>query len=125
MTCAPDERGRHVLIVEDDQDMRESLAALLEGEGYDVLEARHGAEALELLKTSKVCVILLDIFMPVMNGVAFMAEQSQTPAIAAIPVVVMTADASAARDAARQGAVEAMTKPLDHDRLLAAVARHC
>ena len=122
MSCAG---GKHVLIVEDDQDVRESLAALLEGEGYDVLEARHGQEALELLATSNVCVILLDIFMPVMNGVAFMAKQAQTPAIAAIPVVVMTADPSAARAAARQGATEAMTKPLDHDRLLAAVARHC
>ncbi len=114
----------HVLIVEDDADAREALAALLEGEGYQVLEAKHGGEALELLRRTPVCIILLDIFMPVMNGHAFMLEQSRDPSISSIPVV-MTADAAAARDAARRGVAEAMTKPLDHDRLLEVVAHHC
>lgn len=114
-----------ILIVEDDADARESLAALLEGEGYHVLEAQHGEEALEVLRKSPVCIILLDIFMPVMNGHAFMAEQSRDPSISSIPVVVMTADAAAAQDAARRGVAEAMTKPLNHDRLLEVVAHHC
>ena len=115
----------HVLIVEDDADARESLAALLEGEGYQVLEAKHGGEALELLRQSPVCIILLDIFMPVMNGHAFMVEQSRDPSISSIPVVVMTADAAAARDAARRGVAGALTKPLNHERLLEVVAHHC
>jgi CheY-like chemotaxis protein len=116
---------RPVLIVEDDTDARESLAALLEGEGYRVLEAQHGGEALEVLRQSPVCLILLDIFMPVMNGHAFMVEQSRDPAISSIPVVVMTADAAAARAAVRRGVADAMTKPLDHDRLLEVIAHHC
>ena len=116
---------RPVLIVEDDADARESLAAFLEGEGYRVLEAQHGGEALELLRQSSVCLLLLDIFMPVMNGHAFMVEQSRDPAISSIPVVVMTADAAAARDAMRRGVAEAMTKPLNHDRLLEVIAHHC
>ena len=116
---------RPVLIVEDDADARESLAAFLEGEGYRVLEAQHGGEALELLRQSSVCLILLDIFMPVMNGHAFMVEQSRDPTLASIPVVVMTADAAAARDAMRRGVAEAMTKPLNHDRLLEVIAHHC
>jgi CheY-like chemotaxis protein len=114
-----------VLIVEDDRDTRESLAALLEAEGYRVLEAEHGAVALDVLRRSPVCIILLDIFMPIMNGHAFIQEQRRDPALAGIPVVVMTADAAAAGDAARRGVAEAMTKPLDHDRLLEVVAHHC
>jgi CheY-like chemotaxis protein len=118
------EDGKVVLIVEDDTDARESLAALLETEGYRVLEAAEGGEALEVLRSAPVGIILLDIFMPGMNGCAFMNEQSADPVLASIPVVVITADAAAARKASRRGIEAAMTKPVDHDRLLEIVGRH-
>lgn len=117
--------GAGVLIVEDDADTRESLVAVLEGEGYAVREAEDGAEALRVLRSSAVCIVLLDIFMPTMNGWAFLDEQRRDPALAAIPVVVITADARAAENAARRGVVAAMTKPADLDRLLAVVAQPC
>lgn len=114
-----------VLIVEDDRDARESLAALLETEGHEVLQAEHGERALQLLKDRDVCLILLDLFMPVMNGWAFLGEQSRDPAVAGIPVVVITADPAAARAASEQRVAAALTKPLNHRRLLELVALHC
>ena len=118
---------KSVLIVEDEDDIRESLAMILASEGYRVLEAAHGGQALQRLRTSNagVGLILLDLFMPTMNGWAFRDEQLRDPGLADIPVVVITADAAAARSARNLGVLEAMTKPLDFDRLLALVGRHC
>lgn len=119
--------GKRVMIIEDEADVRESLAAVLETEGYPVIEAEHGLDALQHLRTAadEVCMILLDLFMPVMNGWAFRDEQVRDPVLAAIPVVVITADPAAARRAAALGVVDAMTKPIDFERLLTLVAKHC
>lgn len=119
--------GKRVMIVEDEADVRESLAAVLETEGYRVIEAEHGLDALQHLRTAagEVCMILLDLFMPIMNGWVFRDEQMRDPALAAIPVVVITADPAAVRRAAALGAVDAMTKPIDFERLLTLVAKHC
>ena len=119
--------GSHsVLIVEDDADVRGSLAVLLEGEGYRVIEAEHGREALDhLLHGLKVCLILLDLFMPEMNGFAFRARQLEHPELSRIPVVVLSADSAALRRAVSPGVVATMTKPVDLDRLLQLVEEHC
>lgn len=116
---------KQVLIVEDDVDVRSALAAVLESEGYAVAEAQHGEEALRILREGQVCIVLLDIFMPVMNGCVFMDEQGRDPAIADVPVIVITADPAAARKATRRRIVDAMVKPIDHDRLLEIVAANC
>src|SRR5437763_14895472 len=87
-----------ILIVEDDTDVREAMAIFLAGEGYKVVEAGHGAEALDQLRSATVfCLILLDLYMPVMDGWAFRAEQLRDAALAAIPVIVISADDSASR----------------------------
>jgi CheY-like chemotaxis protein len=114
-----------VLVVEDDLDARESLCALLETEGYSVRSAGHGEEALRILRASGVCLVVLDIFMPVMNGFEFLLEKSRDPALAKLPVVVLSADASAARRASGGGVTAALTKPVDHERLLKLVRDHC
>jgi CheY-like chemotaxis protein len=119
--------GDHILIVEDDVDLREMLVVVLQAEGYLVLEATHGREALEKLHTGRaVCLILLDLFMPTMDGWAFRAEQMKDPALAQIPVVVVSADAVAARQAAvNLGVVASMEKPIDFERLLNVVGQYC
>lgn len=118
--------GHSILLVEDDSDLRESLALLLEGAGYRVVEAAHGGEAYDrLLAGLDVCLILLDLFMPVMNGFTFRARQLDHAELARIPVVVVSADSEAARRAAAPGVVATMTKPIDLDRLLEVVAQHC
>ena len=118
---------KSVMIIEDDVEARESLAAVLVSEGYSVMVAEDGRAALEALRKapSAVCMILLDLFMPVMNGWAFRNEQIRDPALADIPVVVITADAAAAKRMGKLGVVGAMTKPVDFDRLLAMVNTYC
>ena len=112
-------------MVEDDADVREALAALLDHAGYEVIEAAHGGEALRVLADRSVCMILLDLFMPEVNGWAFRGEQLKNPRLAAIPVLVITADTTAATHPRTPGVVATMTKPVDFDRLLDVVRRYC
>jgi len=115
-----------ILIVEDDDDVREALAAFLEGEGYEVAEAGDGAEALRQLRSGgEFCLIVLDLFMPVMNGWAFRAEQVRDPKLVDIPVLVISADAGVHEKGARLGAVESMVKPIELSHLRDTVATHC
>ena len=120
------DKAKSILIVEDDHDVRGALAALLEGEGYRVIEAQDGASALDRLRSSlEFCLILLDLYMPGMNGWRFRDEQRRDPSIADIPVIVVSADSTAREKAAAMGAVEAMVKPVDFDRLLQLVGAYC
>lgn len=117
---------RSVLIVEDDTDARSGLAAILALEGYDVAEAEHGAQALALLRQHPaVCVILLDLWMPTMNGITFRQRQLADPALAQIPVVVLSADPTAMQAIRALGVYETLIKPVDVDRLLRIVDAHC
>jgi two-component system chemotaxis response regulator CheY len=114
-----------VLIVDDDETAREALAAFLEAEGYPVLEAANGREALDQLQRDSIGAILLDLMMPVMDGWEFRAAQIRDPDLARVPVMVITADASARSRAMSLGVEEYMTKPIQFPRLLQFVARHC
>jgi len=116
---------KRVLIVEDDQDVRGALAAFLEGEGHSVVEAAHGAEALTRLHDDGICLIVLDLWMPVMDGWEFRAAQRKDPTLAAVPVVVITADKGAEQRAGDFGEADWMTKPIDFGRLLELVHAHC
>jgi CheY-like chemotaxis protein len=115
-----------ILIVEDDASVREALAIFLEGEGYAVVEAGDGAEALAHLRTSEpVALILLDLMMPVMNGWEFRDAQTRDPRLASIPVVIITADTQAARKATAVGAAGCLLKPVEFPELLTYVDRFC
>jgi CheY-like chemotaxis protein len=115
-----------VLVVEDDVDTREALTAILENQGFAVASAEDGVDALEHLRASNcVCLIVLDLFMPRMNGWVFREEQMKDPELARIPVVVVSADPAAARRAEELGVAAAMAKPIDFDRLLQVVGRYC
>jgi CheY-like chemotaxis protein len=87
-----------VLVVEDDGGTRDLLQMILEEAGYGVRTAHDGAEALERIREAPPAVILLDLFMPVLNGWAFLAAYAHTPAPRA-RVAVMSVDVDAARKA--------------------------
>jgi CheY-like chemotaxis protein len=113
-----------VLLVEDDIDTRETVGELLEDHGYSVLGAGNGAEAVRLLHSGRVpSVILLDLMMPVMDGYRFRAQQRSDPALAEIPVIVMTAGESIALEELDVSAI--VRKPLHVPRLLATIDQHC
>ena len=82
-----------ILLVEDDDDIRECFAEILRHEGYTVLEAEHGQRALELLDSVKgqPCLVLLDMMMPVMSGPELLRILEETNRLASLPVVVISA----------------------------------
>ena len=84
---------RPILVVDDDDEIREALAETLEDRHFDVITAANGLEALKVLRTSEASpsVILLDLMMPVMDGYAFLDEQRKDPLLASIPVAIITA----------------------------------
>jgi CheY-like chemotaxis protein len=113
-----------VLIVEDDADLREMMAQLLQLEGYRAETVANGRDALHYLSAGdRPDVILLDLMMPVMDGWEFRRRQVQDPSIARVPVVVLSAlDQARAFDL---GGTAFLKKPLDFDRLLELVRRFC
>jgi CheY-like chemotaxis protein len=117
---------RRVMVVDDDIAIREVLSQLLQMQGYEVTSACNGREAMACLRRSgEACVILLDLMMPVMDGWAFRDEQRRDPALASIPVVVISAVGDAREKATALDAAAYLDKPLDYDELLEAVGRHC
>ena len=116
---------RHtVLLIEDDPAAREPLEELLRQEGLDVEIASDGAEAHEHLRGGvRPCVILLDLWMPGMDGYEFRAEQMRDPVLARIPVVVLSGS-SESDDIDRAfelGARSYLVKPVAFDALVDAV----
>lgn len=80
-----------VLVVDDEYSIVVTLAALLREEGYEVLTAHQGRQALELLKTSKPVCCLVDLMMPVMGGADLIAAMQADPTLATIPIILMSA----------------------------------
>jgi CheY-like chemotaxis protein len=110
-----------VLVVDDDPDILDAICIILESEGYDVARARHGEEALEQVAARRPDVILLDLMMPVMDGVAFSHALRLRPGGRDVPIVVISADGNPQR-AASVGARGYLAKPFDIDALIALVA---
>ena len=112
-----------ILVVEDDADVREMLRLLLEGDGYQVLGAEDGAVALRYLHTTpRPDCILLDIWMPHMGGLAFRLVQQDTPDLAAIPVIAMSAYRRGPWLDTELQAAAYLEKPFTPEQLLALLA---
>src|SRR5881275_3033795 len=115
---------RNVLIVEDDADTRDMLAALLATEGLHAVAAQDGLEALHLLRTVRhrapdaPCLVLLDLKMPRLGGNEFRRAQLGDPTVANVPIAVMSGATDLEQRAAAMGAVATLSKPLDVDVLI-------
>lgn len=115
---------RPILVVEDDNDIREALMGVLSDEGYPVLGAADGRQALDRLRDgARPSLILLDLMMPFMNGWQFRAEQKLDAALSDIPVVVISADANVRQKAESLDAVGYLKKPVELEGLLDVVKR--
>jgi two-component system chemotaxis response regulator CheY len=117
--------ARSILIVEDDADSRVMLAAMLAAHGYTAALAADGAEGLLHARQSPPCLILLDLMMPVMDGATFRAQQLADPALASIPVMVISGRHNARTLATELGAIGVMAKPIVMEALLDVVRKHC
>lgn len=120
------EAEKRILVVEDDEYIQEALGELLELEGYKVVSARNGQEALDLLQGNpqKPDLILLDIAMPIMDGYAFRRAQEANHNIASIPTLAMSADGNLEAKKDKLRLQEYLKKPLDIEQVLAAVKRN-
>ena len=116
----PDAPGKYILLIEDDELLRGAMKMVLEWEGYRVACAGDGGEALDYLRGGeRPSLILLDIILPGMDGRQFREEQRRDPALAAVPVVVVSAlDAADCPEAAAH-----VRKPFAPQELLEAIRR--
>ncbi|WP_242392800.1 response regulator [Anaeromyxobacter oryzisoli] len=110
-----------VLVVDDDPDILDAICDILEGERYRVARARNGLEALDRVGEELPAVILLDLMMPVMDGLAFATAFRKQPLARSVPIVVISADGNPQR-AAALGAAGFLAKPFDIDALLSRVS---
>jgi two-component system, sensor histidine kinase and response regulator len=106
-----------ILVVDDEAYCRETLCDALADEGYSVVAARNGREALEQLELRRPSLMILDLLMPGLSGNALYEEMQKSPQLAKIPVLVTTSDPSRA-----PLGVPTLEKPLRLDRLLSLVA---
>ena len=116
--------GALILVVDDDVDIRNTVAGILKDEGYQIAKAGNGQEALTYLTTPgspRPALILLDMMMPIMDGAAFREQQVQHPELATIPVLTFTAFGTPADVSWAAGR---LSKPLRLEALLTMVAKH-
>lgn len=108
--------GRPVLLIEDDADTRDAMAALLTGAGLRVISSDEGRKALELAGSTRPALVLLDLMTHGMSGWEFLERRHEEPALTGIPIVVVTGgnEVPDAADAVFQ-------KPVDPGELLATV----
>jgi CheY-like chemotaxis protein len=111
-----------VLVVEDEEELREMMREALELNGYAVATAQEGQEALEAIAgIDHLCLVLLDLLMPGMNGWEFFMKMRQRPELASVPVVVH----SSAPNRAPDGVTRVLKKPVELERLLSIVGEYC
>lgn len=113
-----------VLVVDDDADIRDSLALALELDGYRVAVARNGLEAWELLARQVPRLVLLDLGMPVLDGAGLLSLIREDARLRALPVFVVTAFTTLAADV-RARASGCLHKPFALEKILALASRHC
>lgn len=119
------DKAHSILLVEDDDFIRQEVSEALQDEGYAVSTAAHGKEALALLADGdKPSVVLLDLMMPVMNGWEFLKAFKKEESYAGIPVVILSAFADRATIIGGD-AISVLRKPINLDALFAVLSEHC
>lgn len=119
-----------ILVVEDDDDLRDNICEILRTEGYAVITADNGLHALEILVRSKpaelpACIVL-DLMMPMMHGKTFIEilQRERPDDLAQIPLIIATAAGRAALPVTLPPRAQILKKPMRIDDLIAAIARH-
>ena len=115
-----------VLLVEDDSDLRQAMAELLQAHGYDCILAHDGLDALEALRRQTPSLLLVDLLMPIMNGVELITRLRGDARWSDLPIVVMTAAGGRIIGVDLESLnVPVLRKPVDLASLAQILARHC
>jgi CRP/FNR family transcriptional regulator, polysaccharide utilization system transcription regulator len=117
--------AKRILLIEDNKDMRENTAEILELSRYEVLTAKNGKEGVEIAQTKKPDLIICDIMMPMLDGYGVLHMLSKNTETANIPFIFLTAKAERSdfRKGMEMGADDYVTKPFDDVELLNAIER--
>jgi CheY-like chemotaxis protein len=118
---------KKILVIEDDEVIRDTMQELLEAEGFSVECAADGDKAIQILRMNPPLpsLILLDMSMPVKDGFRFREEQQLDENLAHVPVLVMTADGNAETKAIQVSATGFIKKPFNIDYIVKMVRQHC
>lgn len=119
--------AKTIMIVDDSASVRQLVGMVLRGQGYTVLEACDGREALARLEGERVHLVISDVNMPNLDGIGFVRELKQRPAHRFTPVLMLTTESEQEKKQAGQqaGARAWMVKPFKPDQLLGAVQKLC
>ena len=119
-------KGHRILLVEDFEDSRFSLSKLLQLEGYAVLEATNGAQGIEIATHEKPDLILMDLSLPVVDGLTATRKIRETPGLEAIPIIALSGHDAAelGGDAKLAGITDYVIKPIDFDMLIGMLSRY-
>ena len=119
--------AKTIMIVDDSASMRRVVGIALKGAGYELLEGCDGKDALGKLKGQKVHMIISDVNMPVMDGIAFLKAVKQMPAYKFTPVIMLTTESAEdkKREGQAAGARAWVVKPFQPEQLVNAVQRLC
>jgi len=122
----PDAGPGRVLVVDDDDDVREIIKSFLQLAGFDVAEASGGAEGLKALRWDKtIRLVLLDLTMPEMDGWRFRYEQMSDPRLSRIPTIIVSGEPLAHIVDEELRAADYLSKPVGRDHLIGVVAKYC
>jgi CheY-like chemotaxis protein len=115
----------NILVVDDDMINRKLLSVLLKKTGkYNVIEAENGLEALNILKNSPIDMVLLDIIMPVMDGMDFLKVAKAEDNYKSIPVIILTTDDTRKSEGLANGAVDVLIKPIKEATLFPIIEKY-
>ena len=114
---------RTVLVLDDDTDVALTIKELVEEQGYRAIYAANGREALAILEKERPCLMLIDVFMPVMNGVEFLRAIKSNSRLSSIPRVIMTA-ANDQMIGVKED-VSVLYKPVDFESLKRILHKYC
>jgi two-component system chemotaxis response regulator CheY len=117
--------SKTILSVDDSASVRQMVKLTLTGAGYQVIQANDGSEGLAKARTSHVDMVMTDLNMPVMNGLALIKELRQLPAYKGVPILFLTteSDAQLKAEAKAAGATGWITKPFQQEQLIAVVKK--
>ncbi len=112
--------SRTILLVDDSVSIRESVAFFLEQEGFGIIKAEDGVQALEILNEQKPDLIVTDLHMPNMNGIELIKNVRKSTDLSRLPIILLTTETLKERkiEAKKAGATGWLSKPFNKDRLL-------
>jgi len=121
-----DSKSHRILLVEDFEDNRVALSKLLQLEGYTVIEATDGAQAIQTAKSDRPSLILMDLSLPVVDGLTATRTIRETPGLECIPIIALSGHDAVelGGDAKLAGISDYVTKPVDFDLLIDLLSRY-